>query len=287
MKVKLTVDSSTCIKCGKCVELCPSRILEQKSKGGEISLVNIETCIKCGHCAAICPTESISHNYFPLTKLPSYNYEDYPTEEQFMLLCKARRSNRAFSKKPVPKELINKILEASHSAPTASNSRKISYTVITSPEKLKIIIEFTLEVFESARKKLTLPLVKTLTRKFLPGTFRYVPVFDRLYKSYHNEGIDLILKKATAVILYHTPSSYRFGVADTNLSYQNGSLMAECLGVNQFYLGFVCTAANLNKGVLEKKLGIDGKIQAGMGVGMPKYRFSKYIEREEAKVNYL
>ncbi len=287
MKVNLVINSSTCIKCGKCVELCPSKIITQKSKGEELSLVNMETCIKCGHCVAVCPTNSVEHNSFPAEKVHSFSYENYPTGEQFMLLCKGRRSNRAFSKKQVPKELINQIVEASHRTPTASNSRKISYTVITNPEKIKLIIEFTLDVFDSVRKKLTLPIVKPVVKQFFPDAYRYVPVFERLNDAYKKQGVDLILRNATGVILYHTPTSYRFGTVDSNLAYQNGSLMAECLGVNQFYLGFVCTATNLNKGKLEKLLGIDGTIQAGMAIGMPKYRFPKYVDREEAQVDFM
>lgn len=283
MTVNLSIDSSTCIRCRKCVELCPSKIILQKEKGGELSLVNVQTCISCGHCVAVCPTDSITHSSFPPDKVHAFSYADYPTEEQFLLLCKARRSNRAFSKQGVPAETIHKIIEASYAAPAASNSRQISYTVITDPEKLRLITEFTLSTFESVRKKLAFPLIKPFVKRFFPEAYRYLPMFESLNAAYA-KGEDLILRNATGVILYHTPASYRFGLADSNLAYQNGSLMAECLGVNQFYLGFVCTASNLNKGGLEKRLGIEGRIQAGMAIGLPKFRFSKYVDREQLRV---
>lgn len=73
-----------------------------------------------------------------------------------------------------------------------------------------------------------------------------------------------------------------------NLAYQNASLMAECLGVSQFYTGFVCSAIEQDKkGTLEKKLGIDGKIYAGMALGMPAFRYKNYIDRKDLKVNRL
>ncbi len=286
MGVDLAIDLSTCIKCGKCVELCPSKIITQRVKGGDLSLVNVPTCISCGHCVAVCPTDSIKHSTFPQDKIHAFNYDDYPTEDQFLLLCKARRSNRAFSKKRVPAETIHKIVEASYAAPAASNSRQISYTVITDSEKLQLITEFTLSTFDSIRKKLVFPLVKPFVKWFFKEAYQYIPVFESLNAAY-DQGEDLILRNATGVILYHTPASYLFGVADSNLAYQNGSLMAECLGVSQFYLGFVCTASNLNKGKLEKRLGIDGRIQAGMAIGLPKFRFPKYIDREELRVETL
>ena len=61
--------------------------------------------------------------------------------------------------------------------------------------------------------------------------------------------------------------------------------MAESLGVNQLYTGFVCNAARQKKGVLEKLLGIapDREIKAGMGLGMPQFRFPNYIDKKDLK----
>ena len=284
MEVNLSIDAATCIKCGKCADVCPSKIIRQKEKQSDLMLVDVHLCISCGHCVSVCPTNSVCHSAFPTEKVHPFNYEGYPSEEQMMLLCKARRSNRAFSKKRVPNQLIDKIVEASHSAPSASNSRKIAYTIINDPEKLRLITEFTLSTFNSIKKKLEFPLLKPLAKLFLPDAYRYVPLFESLYDAYYKEGEDLILRNATGVILYHTPGYYRFGSIDSNLAYQNGSLMAECLGVNQFYLGFVYTATQLNKGKLEKLLQIDGTIHAGMAIGLPKFRFLNYVDREEIKV---
>ena len=284
MEVNLSIDAATCIKCGKCADVCPSKIIRQKEKQSDLMLVDVHLCISCGHCVSVCPTNSVCHSAFPSEKVHPFNYEGYPSEEQMMLLCKARRSNRAFSKKKVPPHLIDKIIEASHTAPSASNSRQISYTVVTDPKKLQMITEFTLSTFDSIKKKLTFPLLKPLAKLFLPEAYRYTTLFRSLNEAYYDQGEDLILRKATGIILYHTPKSYRFGVADANLAYQNGSLMAECLGVNQFYLGFVCTAIQLNKGKLEELLEIEGTIHAGMAIGLPRFRFPNYVDREEIRV---
>ena len=48
--------------------------------------------------------------------------------------------------------------------------------------------------------------------------------------------------------------------------------MAECLGVSQFYTGFVCSAIEQDKkGTLEKKLGIDGKNICRNGFGNARF----------------
>lgn len=284
---KIDINSQTCIKCGKCVRICPSQILMQNSKGAPIEVVQPENCILCGHCVGVCPTNAITHSEFPAEKIHPLDYSSYPTAGQMMALCKGRRSNRAFSSHPIPEEKLGQILAAAHRAPTASNLQQVDFTLVTDPEKLRSISEFTLRTFLRVRKKLSNPFLKPLIKLSMPDAFRYIPVFDRLQQEY-KAGNDMILRKATAVILIHTPKSNRFGCMDANLAYQNGSLMAECLGVSQFYTGFVCSAVQQDgKGKLEKSLGINGIIQAGMALGMPEFRFINYIDKKDITVRKI
>lgn len=286
MELQLSIDTKTCTRCGKCVRVCPSLIFAQAKAGDTVEIINKESCIVCGHCVAACPTNSVAHSDFPADKVHPIDYTRLPTPEQMMLLCEARRSNRAFSSKPIPDATLRQILEAAHRAPTASNMQQVEFTLITDPEKLRSIAEFTIGVFDSILKKLQNPILKPLLKSLLPGVYSYVPTFERL-KREQAAGKDLILRKATAVILIHTPKSSRFGCEDANLAYQNASLMAESFGVSQFYLGFVLSAIKQKQGKLEKALGIDGKIQAGMGLGMPSFRYPNYIDRKEIVVNTI
>lgn len=287
MNITLNVDDKVCIKCGKCVKVCPAMIFSQVKPGGEIKLQNVDSCIVCGHCAAVCPTSAVVHSAFPADKVHSIDREKLPTPEQVMLLCKARRSNRAFSAAPIPGEMLEQILEAAHRAPTASNQQKVAFTLVTDPEKLRQISEFTITVFSSIAGKLANPLLKFILKPMLPGLYAYLPAFQRLMRE-HANGNDLILRKATAVLFIHTPENSRFGCQDANLAYQNGSLMAESLGVSQFYTGFVCSAIQQDKKKkLAKILGIKGKIHAGMALGMPAFKYPNYIDKKAIDVNQV
>ena len=234
------------------------------------------TCIVCGHCAAVCPTGSVRHSSFPPDKIHPIDRNGLPSPEQVLLLCKARRSNRALSDRPVPQEAIDRILEAAHRAPTASNRQEVSFTVITDPAILDKIIRFTLDTFAGIARKLENPLVKPILKRLRPEFYNY------------DKGNDLILREAKTLLLIHTPYANRFGAADANLAYQNGSLMAESLGVSQIYTGFVLSAlAQDKKCKFLKSIGIQGKVHAGMALGMPLFLYPNYIDKKPIAVNRL
>lgn len=286
MNLTLDIEQNSCIKCGKCVKVCPSDIFVQSKAGSVVELVHRESCIACGHCVAVCPTDSVLHSEFPADKMHSIDYGQLPTPEQMMLLCKARRSNRTITSKPVPTEMLDQIIEAAHCAPTATNAQTVSFTLVTDSQKLRQISDFTIETFNGLVKIVENPLLKLLLKPLLPSVYKYVPVFERL-KEEHAAGKDPILRKATALLLIHTPKSNRFGCEDSNLAYQNASLMAECLGVSQVYMGFVLTAIKQKKSVFAQLMGIEGNIHAIMALGMPAYRYPKYADRKEAGIQKI
>lgn len=277
--MEIRVNSETCIKCSKCVKVCPSVIFSQKGPISDVQVSRVEACISCGHCVSVCPTASVVHSEFPRDRVHEIDYSQMPTPDQVMLLCRARRSNRAFLPKPIPEAFLDRILEAAHLAPTASNKQQVEFTLVTDPELLDFITQSTIDVFSGVVKRLKNPFVKAFLKPFIPSVYGYVPQFDRLILE-RAAGRDLILRGARAVIFIHTPKDSRFGCQDANLAYQNGSLMAESLGVSQFYTGFVCSAIHQDKQQrLAKKLAISGTIHAGMALGMASFRFPNYVDR--------
>lgn len=281
----IDIEKESCIKCGKCVRVCPAYILIQKSIKDDIEQKNVQNCIACGHCVAVCPTDSVIHSDFPVQRVHTLKRDILPSPEQVMELLRARRSNRAFLTSPVPDEYLRQIVEAGHLAPTASNGQEVGFTIITNPDLLKQISEITISTFGSTVKKITHPLIKPFLPLIAPDAKGAAPKLSAVIAK-HRGGVDAILRGATAVIFMHTPLGSNFGRQDANLAYQNASLMAESLGVSQFYTGYVCIALDLDKKrELSKLLNIDGVIHAGMALAMPAYKFSKYVDRKDINLS--
>ena len=53
-----------CIRCGRCIAVCPSDVFGKDNETGLIEVKQKQRCISCGQCVAICPTSSIHHSYF-------------------------------------------------------------------------------------------------------------------------------------------------------------------------------------------------------------------------------
>ncbi len=62
----ITVDAEKCTYCGNCLEECPFRLLEMKTKKSLPTQKEIEVrtaeerCVNCGHCMAVCPVGALT-----------------------------------------------------------------------------------------------------------------------------------------------------------------------------------------------------------------------------------
>ena len=110
---KNILDQEKCIKCQLCIEVCPCNILGINSNHEVHFIKKRESiCLQCGQCMAICSTKAIqvqgiSHES-DLFDLP----ENDINHKSFIDFLSNRRSVRNFKDKPVPRELIAKIIDS-------------------------------------------------------------------------------------------------------------------------------------------------------------------------------
>ena len=280
MDYTISIKSEACIRCRRCERACPAGIFAWED--GKMQVQKEQYCIRCGHCADICPSKAVVHTLFPENTMHDYALNDMPSPDQVALLLKARRSNRAFTARPVPQESLKRIIEAAYAAPTAQNTRNIQVVAVTDPELLERISALTVDTFAHAVKPLENSLLKCLLHKKMAQVYAMIPKLKAMHRKFHEGKGDPVLHRAKAVLFFCAPPQSRYGCADSNLAYQNASLMAESLGVAQFYTGFVLSGMKQDrKDRIHKMLHLTNvKIFAGMALGMPEFRFERYTDRE-------
>ncbi len=276
----ISINNDTCIRCGKCQRVCPA-FIPVIEKDEQPVLRHPEVCIGCGHCVDVCPTGAYTHTDFPAESINEIKRDILPSAESLMELIRSRRSNRTITATPIPQRSLDMILEAARYAPTAQNSRQVHLHLITDDEGLLKVEAATINFFMRLARFMLFPPVKLVMRPFLRKLYDEVPALLAMNEQF-KQGQRPCICNCTALLILSAPKGYSFGSQDSNLAYQNASLMAESLGVSQIYMGFVQTAMfMMGCKRAAKVLGIpkDHKAFAIMGLGMPAFRYAKYTKR--------
>ena len=239
------VNDASCIRCGRCVKVCPSQIFVQEKAGGDVTLHKPENCILCGHCVAACPTGSVNHAEFPAERVHAVDY----------------------------------------GAPTASNARQLGYTLVTDAAQLRAVTEYTLGIFGTLEKRLLHPLVRPWLSRLVPGVYRYVPVFKRLRREYAEGRDRVLRGATAVLFIHAPRESRfgaeDGNLAYENASLMAEALGVSQIYMG-FVLTAV---RQDRKAKLAAMLGLgDRRICAVMALGMPQFRYPNYIDRAPAPV---
>lgn len=277
--VNISVEPSLCRHCQRCVQVCPASVLAWTS--GRVPRMRAAgQCIGCGHCVDVCETGALLHSLFPPGCVHEVRRDLLPSPESLMELLHARRSNRTITDCPVPRAVLDDMLEAARYAPTAENTRRVRVTVLEGArihELERVVMRFFLGL---SRVLMARPM-RPLTRMLLPDLYAEAPELARFRERWES-GESPCCCNASCVLVFSAPAGYDFAWQDCNLAYQNASLMAEAHQVSQVYLGLVQTALRfMPRGKVARLLGLPkGHVpRAYMAVGIPRFLYPRYTER--------
>jgi nitroreductase len=165
------------------------------------------------------------------------------------ICIKGRRSVRSYLDKPVPKEIIEKILEAGTWAPTAMGRQPWKFTVIENKETINYISSET----------------KKAVRKAMPSASKWMDTPE-----------DTICYNAPMLIFICAKSDKQWGqtdMIDCVLAAQNMFLKAYELGLGTCYMGFISVLSKSNPEVLRKAGVPEGyDLMVPMILGYPKIK---------------
>ena len=242
----LEVNKEKCIKCYKCLKVCPFTVIEKKEDGFP-ALIKGKTCLKCMHCAATCPTSAytfdgestfIKDDVYQLSE----NFSQDLEKHIFM-----RRSYRHFEDRPVEKEVINKVLDTVNWAPSAKNINPTKWIVINSKEVMQNMMDMILEFVNET------------------GISPEVA-------SEYADGNNVVMGTAHTLIIGYSTEKLVNPVGDTYIATTTAELMLQSMGIGTCWGGYLMRFLNSVPGIQRHLPEVEGEctIYTALMVGYPK-----------------
>jgi len=245
-----SVAGEQCIGCRRCVEVCPSFVLEMINDVAVV--VRGLWCIGCGHCAAVCPTDAVTHERLE-EMVPSEPLVPTIPPDRLLELLRGRRSVRMYRTDPVPRSLVDQILEAGRYAPTGRNTQNVQYVVFQRPEEINNLRERTLgfygKIFSWVRNPIGALLLRIYAGKRMVKYLREsLPKVDHAAQLIER-GEDRLFYHAPLVIVVHAESWDSCSAFNCATALYNCSLMAHTMGLGCCFNGYLESAVNHDRGI--------------------------------------
>jgi nitroreductase/NAD-dependent dihydropyrimidine dehydrogenase PreA subunit len=292
---EILINADICKKDGLCAMTCPVAVLQQEEKATipTIAEDHLESCFGCGQCVSICPQGAISHSHYPEGTVHPVRPEYMPTYDQVLELVRTRRSKRAFKKKPVEREVLEKVLEVARLGPSGHNEQSTEFVVVQDEKMIHEIGTLT----AAGLKKMAVPFKYAIGRMMMrwmigPRGAVYLgelaPEFEQLASMY-SDGTDIILHEPPVLLFFCADSvGGTFAGTNANIALHNAALAVETVGLGCFYAGFVTTVSERDDSIA-RLIGLPEthQIYGVLAMGYPRLKFRKWPERNPAKVTWI
>ncbi len=286
----IDIDRDKCTGCGSCAAVCPAVIIGVSRGGAKLQFP--DSCIKCYHCVAICPEEAVSCDEFPIETFKPIAGAKEAAPAMVESLLVERRSVREFKDKPVPRELLNKIIEAASQAPTGHNAQAVELSIVTDRDLINKLDTRILRKFDRLIKLAGSSVGETIVCMFAgEKTAKDISESAESIKRFLNsEGHAKlhIFRGAPVLIVAHSGPDALTGKDDCVIALTHAMLAAQAHGLGATWIGYLVGAALIDP-TLKKPLGVPllNSLNAAMIVGWPKYKYKRIIPRKTVPVKWI
>jgi nitroreductase/NAD-dependent dihydropyrimidine dehydrogenase PreA subunit len=285
----IRIDPKRCTGCGACVRDCISGVFVMKGKAPEA--VFPQLCNRCSHCIAVCPAQAIVHEGLGST-VPGRIQKRLVQARSYREIALSRRSVRQYTQEPVPREIVEEILDLARYSPTASNSQNVHYTVVADRALLEKVSRRLFRIGERINRVFTLGPVQAASARFKDvGPVKILERYSRRWVFYREQvaaGKDLIFHNAPMLLLLHTSGGQGLSRDNCLIAATNIANYAHCLGLGTCFIGILTTAMRLDRSLYGLfKIPRRHTVHAALTLGYPAVRYVRHVVRKPAAVEWV
>jgi nitroreductase/NAD-dependent dihydropyrimidine dehydrogenase PreA subunit len=280
------IDQESCTNCRLCLNRCPRCF----SRTGDRITVAADAlcCNLCGHCVALCPTGAITHHRMDMDNFPEIGPAAQIDTGEFLRMIRQRRSQRVFLKKPVPKEVLDTLVEAVRYCPTGSNVQGVGLVILQNPDRIRTLSNLTVDFFEASRGAMEAEIQKVRDQGGKPDdyTLRMLEIGKRAVEA-RAAGIDPIFHRAPIVMIFHSVVPTSTPKDNCMIAAQTVVLTAMTLGLGTCYIGLFEMAANIFPPLIrELDLPPSHQVLSVLILGWPKVKYQRVVDRLPVAVRW-
>lgn len=269
----IQVNQQTCSQCGICATVCGRGLIDFEEDDYPRPNAVAETeCILCGHCVAVCPTGSLTHHQMPVDECLPVRKSLEISAEQCDHMLKSRRSIRVYENRPVPRDVITRIIEIARYAPTGHNSQDVEWLVIDNKDELQRL------------RKVGMDCLRWVidTQPELASGLNIERMLER-----EESGENVFLRNALAIIVAHADKNSLIAVVDCTIALSYFDLAARSVGLGCCWNGYLYYMANYYPPMQEAMNLPEGHTTYGcMMIGYPKFSYQRIPLRKPPKINW-
>jgi nitroreductase/NAD-dependent dihydropyrimidine dehydrogenase PreA subunit len=268
----LTVDEKTCTQCGLCAAVCPGGLVYFKENQYPRLLPRGESaCVRCGHCVAVCPTGSLTHVDIPVAQCPELDRSIRVDLQHCRQLIKSRRSIRKYKEKPVPRGVIEELIDIARYAPTGHNDQDVRWLVVDDKKELRRLEKIGADWM----------------RDTIARDERMAAIFPNILKVI-DAGHPFFLRETPVLVAAYSGDNLGLSTVDCTIALSYFDLAANCAGLGCCWAGFFMMAAN-GFPALKEAIGLPEahRIYGALMVGYPRYQYQRIPVRRPPRITWL
>jgi nitroreductase/NAD-dependent dihydropyrimidine dehydrogenase PreA subunit len=267
----IEIDSSLCIGCGQCVMSCINGAMQQKEKGKPPFHNTWFGCIRCGHCVSVCPKGAISH-----TELDSQGFVEFKpawNADDVEMLLRSKRSMRRFLDKPVPRDVLERLLSVAVTAPTDANTQDRGFLVLSTRESIDAFETFLVDGFRAW-------LPEALKQGIKEGSIEVLRTKSII--KMHEAGFHPAFREAPVVICAFARTDNVFGWYNCAGAMDYLMIQAHAMGLGSCVIGEALYAPVPAARYLKLPDGM--RLHSTITLGYPAIKYKRTVSRVAAKV---